>query len=177
MRAALPRSSPALLHPLTLVALALWATNNHLLKGWGPAVFTGKLSDVAALLVAPLVLFGAAEWGGLRLVRQRPATMLAGCCAAVGLLLIGLELSPAVELGYQHLIASAKFAVESLRALPSSQPLPGYRLVPTTPDVTDLLSLPTLGVAWWLVWHTGGLAAEGKSEERPDAPEPSDPRV
>jgi hypothetical protein len=162
MKAALPRSSPALLHPLTLIALALWATNNHLLKGWGPAVLTGKLSDVAALVVGPLVLFGMAEWVRPRLVQQRPATLLAACCAALGLLLLGLEVSPAIELGYQHVIASARFFVESLRALLPSQPPPNYRLVPTTPDLTDLLSLPALGVAWWLAWHTGGLAADGK---------------
>jgi len=162
MRAALPRSSAALLHPVTLLALALWATNNHLLKGWGPAVVTGKLSDVAALVVGPLVLFGMAEWVSPRLVQQRPSTMLAACCAALGLLLLGLELSPAVELGYQHVIAGARFAAESLRSLWSSQPPPDYRLVPTTPDLTDLLSLPALGVAWWLAWHTGGLAAEGQ---------------
>jgi len=162
MKAALPRSSPALLHPLTLLALALWAANNHLLKGWGPALLTGKLSDVAALVVGPVVLFGMAEWVRPRLVQQRPATMLAACCTSLGLLLLGLELSPAVELGYQHVIASARFAVAQLRALVSSQPPLDYRLVPTTPDLTDLLSMPALGVAWWLVWHTGGLAADGQ---------------
>ncbi|HKO91916.1 MAG TPA: hypothetical protein VJU61_12225 [Polyangiaceae bacterium] len=161
MSATLPRSAPALTHPLTLLALALWATNNHLLKGWGPAALTGKLSDVAALVVGPLVLFGIAEWARPRLVQQRPGRMLAACCAALGLLLLGLELSPAVELGYQHLIAGAKFAALSLAALLSGQALPHYRLVPTTPDLTDLLTLPTLGVAWWLVWRTGGLAASG----------------
>ena len=44
-------------HPLFLGALALLALNDHVLKGAGvlPGAVTGKLSDVAGLLVAPLV--------------------------------------------------------------------------------------------------------------------------
>ena len=59
------------LHPVSLAALALLATNDHLLKGSGllPGVVTGKLSDFAGLAFFPLlctalvdlVLFGAAR--------------------------------------------------------------------------------------------------------------------
>ncbi len=47
-----------LTHPLFLGALAVLALNDHALKGAGllPGALTGKLSDVAGLLVAPLVL-------------------------------------------------------------------------------------------------------------------------
>ena len=67
----LPVSASALLHPLTLLSLGLWALNDHVLKGWAPGALTGKLSDVAALVVAPTVLVGLVEWGWPRLVRER----------------------------------------------------------------------------------------------------------
>jgi hypothetical protein len=48
----------ALLHPLWLSALVLLALNDHVFKGAGvlPGVITGKLSDFAGLLVAPVLL-------------------------------------------------------------------------------------------------------------------------
>jgi hypothetical protein len=155
----MPRATPALLHPITLVALALWALNDHLLKGWGPAVLTGKLSDVAALVVCPIVLLGMVEWCAPRLVRQRLENTLAACCAAIGLLLIGLELSKSVELAYQHTLGSAQYAARSLAAAFSGHRMPVYVLVQTTPDVTDLFTLPMLAVPWWLVLRVPGRAS------------------
>lgn len=48
----------ALLHPLFLLSAVLLVLNDRVLKGGGvvPGVLTGKLSDVAGLVVAPLVL-------------------------------------------------------------------------------------------------------------------------
>jgi len=146
----LPCSSAALLHPITLLALALWAINDHLLKGWGPALLTGKLSDVAGLVVSPTVLFGILEWCAPGLLRRHRRVALAGCCAAVGALLVGLELSRSVEFAYQHALGSAQFVARSLLAWLSGGPAPAYLLVRTTPDVTDLLTLPALAVPAWL---------------------------
>lgn len=146
----LPLSSAALLHPVTLAALALWAVNDHLLKGWGPALLTGKLSDVAGLVVCPSVLLGILEWGAPGWLRRQPRAALAACCAAIGALLAGLELSPAVELAYQHTLGSAQFIARSLLAELSGGPAPRYLLVHTTPDLTDLLTLPALAVPAWL---------------------------
>ncbi len=72
-----PRAS--LSHPLFLVALAALALNDHVLKASGawPAL-SGKLSDVAGLLVAPLVL----AW----LVRVRDRRGFLACHVAVGLI-------------------------------------------------------------------------------------------
>src|SRR5919108_3596562 len=50
-----------LLHPLVLVALAALVVNDHLLKPTFPGVVTGKLSDVAGLLLAPVVAVAAIE--------------------------------------------------------------------------------------------------------------------
>src|SRR5262245_28812425 len=55
-----PRSArfAVLLHPLFLCALALLLVNDHLLKGAGilPGAITGKLSDLAGLIVAPVLV-------------------------------------------------------------------------------------------------------------------------
>jgi hypothetical protein len=150
VKSTLPCSTPALLHPVTLLALALWAINDHVLKGWGPGGLTGKLSDVTALVVCPVVLLGIVEWQAPKLVRQHLGAALACCCGAIGLLLAGLELSAPVELAYQHTLASAQHAVRSLAALASGSRLPNYVLVQTTPDVTDLFTLPALAVPWCL---------------------------
>lgn len=150
MKASLRYTAPALLHPVTLIALALWAVNDHMLKGWGPALLTGKLSDVTALAVCPTVLLGILEWWRPEWVARHLRTLLAASCAAIGLLLAGLELSPTVELFYQHALASAQYAARCLAAALTNERAPSYALVHTTPDITDLLTLPSLAVPWWL---------------------------
>lgn len=150
MKNALSCSTPALLHPVTLLALALWAINDHLLKGWGPSLLTGKLSDVTALMVCPTLLIGIAEWCAPVLVRRRLRAVLATCCAAVGLFLIGLELWKPVELVYQYTLSHLYQAVRNSIALLSDSR--GTAVVASaTADVTDLLCLPALAFPWWLV--------------------------
>jgi hypothetical protein len=151
MKTPLHYTAPALLHPVTLTALALWAINDHVLKGWGPALLTGKLSDVTALVVCPTVLLGILEWCRPSVLEQHLQPALLAACAAIGLLLAGLELSPLIELAYQHALGSAQFAVTSLAAALTHGRSPQYLLVHTTPDVTDLFTLPALGVPWWLL--------------------------
>ncbi len=50
----------ALLHPIALVALVVLLVNDHVLKAqsWGgyPGFVTGKLSDFAGMIIAPLVM-------------------------------------------------------------------------------------------------------------------------
>jgi hypothetical protein len=145
-----PHSSAALLHPITLIALALWAINDHVIKGWGPGVLTGKLSDVAGVMVSPTVLLGILEWCAPAPLRRHRRAVLAASCAAIGALLVGLELSRPVELAYQHVLGSAQFVARGMVAWLSGGVTPAYALVHTTPDVTDLLTLPALAVPWWL---------------------------
>src|SRR5260370_21412724 len=51
-------STAALLHPAWWLALAALVLNDRFFKGWGalPSWFTGKLSDVAGMIVAPVVV-------------------------------------------------------------------------------------------------------------------------
>lgn len=116
--------SRALIHPLLLGALALLVINDHLLKGSGllPGAVTGKLSDVAGLLVAPAVL----AW--VMRARSERAWLLAH--AAVGVGFAALQLSPAL----------ADLVEQASRAAGMA-----WRV---WPDPTDLAALPALALSF-----------------------------
>lgn len=80
----------ALTHRWSLSALLLLATNDHVLKGsgWVPSILTGKLSDLAGLFLAPILL--------AVLVRARTPQARACCYGAVAVVFAALELSPAL---------------------------------------------------------------------------------
>ncbi len=81
--------APQLLHPLWWVALGLLALNDHALKPMGllPGWLTGKLSDVAGLVVAPVMLAA--------MLRTRTVAARAGAFAAVTLAFAAMKVSPA----------------------------------------------------------------------------------
>lgn len=110
--------------PGAVLALMVLALNDQVLKQAWPGWVTGKLSDVAGLVLAPLLL--AAALAALRLRRPLPsAIVMTGA-------------------GFVVVKASADGAafVSDLWSL-------GFPTVMRA-DVTDLLALPALGVAWWL---------------------------
>lgn len=117
----------ALLHPLWLGSLALLVINDHVLKGAGllPPWLTGKLSDFAGMLVAPLVL--------ACLLRLESRAAWAGAHLAVGAVFAAINVSPACARAF-----------ESLTAL---TPLPWA----ITVDPTDLVALPALIVSFFLL--------------------------
>src|SRR5688572_21313054 len=69
-------------HPFALGALALWIVNDQILKTRFPGVLTGKLSDIAGMIVAPLALAAVIE---LVLPRVRRETIAWSAFAIVGL--------------------------------------------------------------------------------------------
>jgi outer membrane protein assembly factor BamB len=114
----------ALTHPLWWGALLVLVANDHVLKGSGvlhPAV-TGKLSDVAGMMVAPVVLCA------LLGLRSRFAWVLAH--VAVGAVFSAVNLLPEAARAWSDLFASVgvPFRVWA--------------------DPTDLLALPALAVAY-----------------------------
>ncbi|WP_405145246.1 hypothetical protein OG589_00830 [Sphaerisporangium sp. NBC_01403] len=58
-------------HPLTVIAVVLLLLNDHLFKPLWPGTVTGKLSDVAGLIVAPLLV-------NLFICRPRVSVLLTG---------------------------------------------------------------------------------------------------
>lgn len=123
--------SAALLHPLWLGALGLLVLNDHVLKGSGllPGIVTGKLSDVAGLIVAP-VLFALVLRAVLR-AGGRLGWLAAHAC--VGLVFAAIQVwAPAAD-GWSALMGAFGFPWA------------------ITMDPTDLLALPALAVSHrWL---------------------------
>jgi hypothetical protein len=112
------------LTPAWLASLAVLGVNDHLLKGAGllPGVVTGKLSDVAGMLVAPALL--AALLG----LRSRRGLLLAHL--AIAAVFAAIKLSPAAADAWSWLMG--------LVGMPWM----------ITVDPTDLLALPALALGW-----------------------------
>ena len=116
------------LHPVTLVALAVLLLNDHVLKAAWPGAVTGKLSDVAGLVLAPPVVTAVVA----PVLRRAPVRAVgAVVSAAVG---TTFALVKATAVG-----AAAASAGWSWAAGPST----------VLRDPSDLLALPALGVSWW----------------------------
>ena len=114
----------ALLHPLWLVAVTVLLVNDHLLKGAEvlPMALTGKLSDFAGLLVAPVVLCAVA--------RVRSRALIAAAHVLIGAVFAGINISPAFAGAFEGLMALT--------------PTPWSIFV----DPTDVVALPMLLVSW-----------------------------
>ncbi|MER7457084.1 hypothetical protein [Micromonospora sp. NPDC126480] len=115
-------------HPATVLALVVLVVNDHLLKPAIPGPVTGKLSDVAGLVLAPPLVAVL-----LTLLAPRLPVRAA---AAVGLVSVGAGFALVKASGYAAEVASAAWTA-----------LAGPSLVRADP--TDLLTLPALGLAWW----------------------------
>ncbi len=121
-------------HPVWLTAVVILVLNDHVFKQ-SPALaglLTGKLSDVAGLVVAPpllAVLVGASSrWARL------------GCMAAVGAVFAAINVSPP--------------CARALEAVLSGLGMPSRVVV----DPTDLLTLPSLWLAYRVLQHEAPLA-------------------
>jgi hypothetical protein len=124
----------ALAHPGSVLALVVLVLNDHVLKQAWPGWVTGKLSDVAGLVVAPLLL--AAVLALVRVPRAMPVSL-----AATG---AGFVLCKTSTFG-----AEVTSTVWSLFGTPTM----------IRADVTDLLALPALYAAWRI--HRTVAAAVG----------------
>lgn len=128
------------LHPVTLAAVALLVVNDWWLKPrFGPSAVTGKLSDLAGLIFAPVVLSAAiglalhaAARLGARVDPSLSRRRLLACTAATGVVFAAVKLSPAA--------AGALVALISRLGRPAAIYL----------DASDLWCLPALGVALWI---------------------------
>lgn len=125
-----PRAALAwLAHPATVLATLVLVLNDHVLKAAAPGPLTGKLSDVAGLVMAPALVAVA-----LTTFRVPAGVAAVLACGLVGLGFAAVKASPVV--------AGLASTVWSLANGPST----------VEADGTDLLVLPALGLAW-LVWR------------------------
>ena len=80
------RPADVLLHPIALVASGLYIANDWWLKAAYPGVVSGKLSDVAGMVVLPLTLLAVAELVSGRVLGRRALAL------AVGVTIVGFSL-------------------------------------------------------------------------------------
>lgn len=124
-----------LLRPVPLFALVLLVANDHFLKYAGllPGWLTGKLSDFAGMVVAPVVLVEA-----LQLLRVRGTLRMHGliACALTGVVFALLKTVPHFNAVY---LSVSKTLLSPL----------GWH-VSALLDATDLLALSALAVPLFL---------------------------
>lgn len=113
--------------PVFGAALLVLVLNDHWLKGAGllPGWLTGKLSDFAGLVVAPILVATLAR------ARTRPARLV--CWALVAGLFAAIKVSPAAARGVEHFTRWVGF---------------GWQI---WSDPTDLIALAVLPLAWWVL--------------------------
>lgn len=127
----------ALLHPVTLASLVVLVVNDHVLKWCWPGLITGKLSDIAGMILAPIVLGAFVE---LATRRRLPWT----CTIAVGVAFaLAKTWAPATH-AYEVVFATIRFA----------------QRVVLVRDPTDLVALPFGAIA-------AAIMASSSSEPRP----------
>jgi hypothetical protein len=142
--AALP--GDGLLHPFAAASVALLLVNDHVLKSTVPSWWTGKLSDVAALIVLGLVIQAAAELLGAPIGRR----VLGWSLVTSGVALVAIKLVPVAGELYRWSLGAAQWIPAAIGAALGGHPAPGVVPVALTRDPTDLLALPVLFVAWFL---------------------------
>jgi hypothetical protein len=139
-----------LLHPLLLGSVVLWGLNDHLLKAAFPGFVTGKLSDLAALAVAPVLVVGWVELLSPQFVRRRALgiVVLASVLAATAMALINL-VEVAAE-AYRWTMGLMQWPYHWLAFGDAAGKL-GESRAALTMDVGDALTAPAALLPIWLV--------------------------
>ncbi len=141
----------ALLHAVALAALACLVVNDHALKRHAPGLLSGKLSDVAILVVGPLLLQGVAELvaaRGGRAWRPSPRVLL----VAAGLTCAAYALEKTVPLAteaYRLVWGALRWPLDGAWAWAQGRAWPPYARVAAVTDPSDLVALPAVAGAWW----------------------------
>ena len=143
-----------LLHPFSLLCLALWAINDHYGKGAWPGWLSGKLSDVVSLIGFPLLVGAFFELTagviGLKLRAQRIGLIACQWGAlSAAIVMIGINLWPSWADVYEVGLGSAQWSVISVWRWLIDQPiLPPHKVI-LTMDSTDLITAPAALIGPW----------------------------
>lgn len=148
-----------LLHPAVLLALVVWLVNDHVAKGMYPGWLTGKLSDVASLIVFPLLpIAGYDLWlrraAATGEITRRPGRMWdLGWIAATGFVMATINVWDGAAQVYRWGLGIAQWPVRVVLEWGIyGYGMPSIRPVRLTMDPTDLITLPALLVPLYLVF-------------------------
>jgi hypothetical protein len=131
-----------------VASLIVLLLNDHVLKSAWPGAVTGKLSDVAGLVVLPLFLASVAiivarlAGRSVSAAGRQSAVRWSAVAAAIGFALVK-TVEPATT-AYEHLLGVLQWPARALASVASGHPAPGPQPVILVADVTDLLALPVL---------------------------------
>jgi hypothetical protein len=163
--AAAARPGDVLVHPLSLGATALYGFNDWWLKAHHPGLLSGKLSDVAGMIVLPLTMLAVAELASGRVLGWRAA---AGCA---GITVVGfgaVEVWPLAEQAWCWTWGAMQWPFRAAFALLTGHPAPPLLPVLAWSDPTDLLTAPFAALA--LVPRAGSRPAAPAGGGRSEAP-------
>lgn len=122
--------------PWFLASVALLVINDHVLKSAAPGPITGKLSDVAGLVMTPILIVGTIEFLSGRLVTPRRAWMIS---ALTGAAFAAIQLTPSAADAYRQVMGL-------VHGLPDGFPLTPADVLHVA-DAWDLVALPAVAVA------------------------------
>jgi len=144
-----PRWYAPLVHPVTVASFTLLVLNDHWLKHAHPGWLSGKLSDVAFMVLAPLWLFAGGSRLGVWSARaQRHA--LSACLLVIGATLVLMEATAWGDWLYRYGLGALQFPFRAVAGWTLHSQWPEFRPVQQTRDLTDLFCLPFLAVAYWI---------------------------
>ena len=143
-----PQAGDGLLHPLAITAVALLFLNDHVLKPMLPGLLTGKLSDVAGLLVAPLVVVAAIELANAargRRASPNPRSLVA-IAGVIAMAFVAAKTTSAGAAALGALLGLGQWAGGMVLAPLLGAPPPPSRAAVVI-DPTDLIALASVAAA------------------------------
>ncbi len=145
-----PIPADAFLQPLALAALVLLMLNDHVLKDLAPGPLTGKLSDLVGLVVLPLLVLGAWELAMATLGRWHgpTCTALIVAIALAGGAFTAIKMSGDGAEAYRVAMGLARWPIDALIAVAGGAQPPETGRVRLVQDLSDMICLPALLLAW-----------------------------
>jgi hypothetical protein len=134
-----------LLHPVSIVAGALLVINDQILKSEWPGAVTGKLSDIAGLILFPLLLVSLAECFRFLLRRRilvESDELLWPLICGLGFILV--KCTALGNSAYARSVGSIRWPVHAVVAEFHHDALPSIQPILVARDYTDLTVLGVL---------------------------------
>lgn len=157
-------TAAGLLSPVTIVALTVLVANDHWAKARFPGPATGKVSDLAGLLVFPWVLVGFVDAAGWVVGRRspEPRRVLWWSVAATALGFAAVKASPDVAAWWSEGLGWVRWPARAVVAAVAGRPLPEVVPLVVRADRTDLLMLPAVIVPVFVSAEGASCCALGR---------------
>ena len=141
-----------MLHSGFVVALIVVVVNDHFLKAACPGFLTGKLSDFAGLVFAPLFLQAAWEMAMAADGKDhRPSlTVLSSMVVVCAVLFAAIKTNDQIGDFYRLAMGVARWPFRAAATWINGEKTPSVLLVKLARDPTDLMALPMVLVALWI---------------------------